>query len=109
VLANFNDFIAVLEGNPNYKPNEADAQVPALHAQADAMLAANDAVDTTYQPYENALKIRDTELYFPKTGFVSLAKNVKIYVRGNKSITASSKKLITDLQFTTPPKKDLHF
>ena len=106
--ANFRDLIAFLTAS-TYNPNETELQVAALTTFADSVDAANTDVDEKYIPYSAALTTRDKELYFPATGLVPLMTAVKKYVKSVAALTATQKKQITSLKFTTPAKKFLHF
>ena len=81
-LANFNDFISILQATPQYAPNEADIQVMALTAFAQTLAATNNTVNETFIPFNAALKARDTALYFSQTGLIDIAAKVKNYVSG---------------------------
>src|SRR3954447_24969453 len=67
-LANFNDFISILQATPQYAPNEDDIKVTALADFAQALADTNNAVNEAFVPYNAALRARDIELYYPQTG-----------------------------------------
>jgi hypothetical protein len=109
-LANFNDFISILQATPQYAPNEADIQVTALTAFAQTLAATNNTVNETFIPFNAALKARDTALYFSQTGLIDIAAKVKNYVSGlNGALGAAEKKQVISLKFSKPRKEALHF
>ena len=108
-LANVNELIALLANTTQYNPTETDIQVLALKAFAEDLQKANDKVAETYQPFSEALKNRDIELYYPETGLYDIAAKLKLYVSSITALSATDKKLITSLKFTKPSKKFLHF
>jgi len=108
-LANFNDFISILQATPQYAPNERDIQVTALTTFAEALAATNDMVNKTFIPYRAALKARDTELYFPQTGLFDIAAKVKNYISSlNGALGDTEKKQVMGLTFSKPFEKSLH-
>ncbi len=108
-LAAFNDFISLLAGEPNYITNQPDLMVTALTSTAATLGALNQAIEPVYTPYQTALTVRDTALYFPVTGIYDTQAKVKKYVSGNRALSATAKKEVLSLKFTKPPQKDLHF
>jgi hypothetical protein len=108
-LANFNDFVSLLSGEPSYMPNEADITTAALTTFANNLKTVNDAVGSVYGDYEKALKARDISLYEPGNGLVDLTVKVKNYVSGISSLGATDKKLVSGLKFTKPGKNFIHF
>ena len=109
-LANFNDFISILQTTTQYAPNEADIQVTALTAFSQTLADTNNTVNETFIPYNAALKARDTELYFSQTGLFDIAAKVKSYVSGlNGALGDAEKKQVTSLRFSKPAKIDTHF
>jgi len=108
-LANFNDFISLLQATPQYAPNEEDIQVTALTVFAQTLANTNNNVNETFIPFNAALKARDTELYFPQTGLFDIAGKVKSYVSGlNGALGDAEKKQVTSLKFSKPGEKSLH-
>ena len=109
-LANFNDFVSILQATPQYAPNEVDIQVTALAGFTEDLGDRNSAVNESFIPFNAALKARDTELYFSQTGLFDLAAKVKSYVSGlNGALGAAEKKQVTSLTFSRPSKDDIHF
>ncbi len=109
-LANFNAFVSILQATPQYVPNEEDIQVAALASFAETLANTNTAVNEAFIPYNAALRARDIELYYPKTGLFDLAAKVKNYVSGlNGALGAAQKKQVTSLRFSKPADKALHF
>jgi len=50
-LANFNDFIAILQATPQCAPNEDDIKVTALADFAETLEGTNNAVNETFVPF----------------------------------------------------------
>jgi len=108
-LANFNDFIAILQATPQCAPNEDDIKVTALADFAETLAGTNNAVNETFVPFNAALRTRDIELYYPQTGLFDIAAKVKNYVSGlNGALGAAEKKQVTSLRFSKPQDKSLH-
>jgi len=108
-LANANTFIALLAATPEYVTNEPDLSVADLTAGAANLLISNNNVALKYQPYSAKLKARDIILYAPDTGLIAIVNKLKAYIRSNRTLNATDKKLILDLKFTKPGKDRLHF
>lgn len=108
-LANYNDFVSLLTGEPLYITNEADITTAALSTVANNLKTVNDAVISVFGDYSKSLNARDVILYMPETGLVALAAKVKSYVSGISGLSATDKKLVSGLKFNTPGKKYLHF
>lgn len=106
--ANSYDAVSILEAISNYNPKDTTASTSYIRAEIDKFHALNKEVDTNYKPYGTALKTRDTKLYAPKTGSVTIAKRVKAYVRKSTVFSASQKKAFANIQFKMPKKEDLH-
>jgi hypothetical protein len=99
-LYNFDRFIKLLVGVPEYSPNEADLKVVALTATHAGMKAKNEAVIIA----ETALKdirIKRNEVFnAPSTGLVDVALDVKMYIKAVYGATSPQYKSVSKLQFT---------
>lgn len=80
-IANFERLIELLLVEPLYIPNEADLTTASLTTYHGQLVAVNTAVIGAYTALTNARNERDEVLYNPITGLVTLALEVKEYVK----------------------------
>lgn len=103
-LDNFDKLIALLGSNSGYAPNETPIKVITLKALYTAMLAANKAVIDAFNPLDNARIARDVELYHEETGLVTVAADVKFYIKSAFGSTSAQFKQVSKLKFVRPKK-----
>ena len=96
-----NGLISTIQAEPTYAPNENDLKVTTLTAKAATMLAKNNAVATEYTAINNARIARDKGLYAEKTGLVTIAGDVKDYVKSVFGFTSAEYKQISKIKFST--------
>lgn len=77
----FSGLIAILSTEPSYNPNEIELQVESLLALLQEMIAMNTAVAVAYTAVSNARIARDTALYGKENGLVTIAMDVKAYIK----------------------------
>lgn len=98
-INNFELLIETLKGEPKYKPNETDLQVTTLEALLANMRLKNSAVISATEPLSTARINRNNDLYNETTGLVTLAKEVKSYVKSVYGATHAKYKQISGIAF----------
>jgi hypothetical protein len=99
-LANLDILIKLLSTFPGYNPNEADLTVSALTADYNLMLNLNNAVISSSQILENTRGSRNKELYAPQTGMLTIASDVKSYVKSVYTSNSTQYKMVAAIKFT---------
>ncbi len=99
IVQHLNGLIATIQSETSYSPNETDLKVAALTAKSKDMLKKNNAVATQYAGVSNARIARDKGLYGEKTGLVSIANDVKDYVKSIFGYTSPEFKQISKIAF----------
>ncbi|MDR3194103.1 MAG: hypothetical protein LBT76_02270 [Tannerella sp.] len=79
-IEHFSELVALLQGLPEYAPNEADLTVAHLGALLENMRATNLAVVDAHILLTNARNSRNHLLYAAETGLVDVALDVKKYI-----------------------------
>lgn len=98
-IKNFELLIETLKAEPKYKPNETDLQVTTLETLLANMRLKNTAVITATEPLSTARITRNNDLYHQTTGLVTLAKEVKSYVKSVFGATHPRYKQISGIAF----------
>jgi hypothetical protein len=99
-INNFELLIETLKGEPKYKPNETDLQVTTLEAHLANMRLKNSAAISATEPLSTARINRNNDLYNETTGLVTLAQEVKSYVKSVYGATHPKYKQISGIKFT---------
>lgn len=99
-IENFDKLIQLLDAESAYAPNEAELAVAGLTTRYTAMQNANKAVVEAYTALSNARIARDKELYSATTGLVSLAADVKSYVKSLFGASSPEYQQVKSLKFT---------
>lgn len=97
---NFDKFIQLLAGIPEYAPNEEELQVATLTTMYTDLNEKNAAIIAAEVPLSNARILRDEVLYTPTSGLCDIALNVKNYVKAVFGATSRQYKQISKLKFT---------
>lgn len=84
---------------PLYIPNETDLSVAGLTTLITAMQTANTGVINATTTYSNARITRDKTLYDGSTGLVTIASEVKKYVKSLFGASSPQYKQVSKLQF----------
>ena len=82
VTNHFSDLITLLNAEPNYRPNEPEAQIVNLQAKEQELMNINNEIDIFYVQLSNARSMRDNLLYKGAINLHNTAIEVKSYVRG---------------------------
>ena len=73
--------ISVLQSETSYTPNENELKIVTLTAKQASLVAKNNAVSTAYTNISNSRINRNKTLYEDATGLVSVATEVKKYIK----------------------------
>ncbi|MDR3266473.1 MAG: hypothetical protein LBT24_02770 [Tannerella sp.] len=98
-INHFGDLISLLEGQPEYTPNEEELTVVSLNNLLNEMKTINMTVIDTNISVTNARNTRNNILYAPITGLVSIAQDVKKYLLGAFGQNSDEYKAVKKLQF----------
>ncbi|MBK7385148.1 MAG: hypothetical protein IPI81_17730 [Flavobacteriales bacterium] len=101
-IENFDKLIQLLAAQAGYAPNEAELTVAGLQTLHTSMKAANLAVTNAYTALSNARIDRNKELYDAITGLVTIALEVKAYVKSLFGVSSMEYQEISAIQFTRP-------
>jgi hypothetical protein len=101
-LDNLDKLIKLLLSVSLYSPNEADLKPAALTTLYNDLKTKNSAVISATIPLSNARISRNDILYKENTGLVSIANDVKTYIKSVFGATSPQYKQISALKFTTP-------
>jgi len=100
VVDNFSKLHDLLSSVPSYAPNEADLQVASLNSLLAQMKSSNAAVIAAANALSNSRIARNAALYQPVTGLVTLAKEVKAYVKSLFGARSAQYKQLSKLKFS---------
>lgn len=100
-LDNFDKLIRHLNSIPQYVPNETDLSIEGLSAIYADLKSKNSDVISALVIISNARIARNEILYNKKTGMVSIAKNVKNYIKSIFGATSPQYKQISSITFTS--------
>ena len=101
-LDNLDKLIKLLVSVSLYSPNEVDLKPAALTTLYNDLKTKNSAVINATIPLSNARISRNDILYKENTGLVSIANDVKAYVKSVFGATSPQYKQISALKFTNP-------
>lgn len=101
-IENMDKLIQLLSAQPGYIPNEADLTVAALTTVFTNMKTTNTDVVNAYTPLSNSRIDRNKVLYDETTGLVTVAGDVKAYVKSVFGGTSPQYKQVSKLKFTRP-------
>ena len=99
-IQNMDKLIQLLTSLPGYKPNEPELSIAALTTLFNNMIAANTAAINAYTPLSNARIERNKILYNEITGLVTVAANVKTYIKSLFGATSPQYSQVNKLKFT---------
>jgi hypothetical protein len=98
-LANLDILIKLLITLPAYDPGSAELTIAALTVDYKLMLKQNNAVISSNQALDKSRGIRNQELYAPKTGMVTIASDVKSYVKAQYTAKSIEYKAVAAIKF----------
>ena len=80
-IQHFAGLVSVLQSETSYTPNENELKIVTLTAKQANLVAKNNAVSTAYTNISNSRINRNKTLYEDVTGLVSVATEVKKYIK----------------------------
>ena len=80
-IQHFAGLVSVLQSETSYTPNENELKIVTLTAKQANLVAKNNAVSTVYTNISNSRINRNKTLYEDITGLVSVATEVKKYIK----------------------------
>jgi hypothetical protein len=98
-INHFGVLISLLDGQPEYVPNEEELTVASLNNLLNEMKTVNTAVIDTSILVTNARNVRNNILYAPITGLVNIAQDVKKYILGAFGQNSDEYKAVKKLLF----------
>src|SRR5690606_6270730 len=99
---NFSAYIDLVSSVPSYTPNETELTTASLTTFLTNLQTANTNVINAEVAYSNARISRNNVLYAENTGLVSVALDVKKYVKAVFGATSPQYKQISGIKFTKP-------
>lgn len=105
IVEHFSQIIVTLTAEKRYHPNETDLTVEALENKLAAMQQANSEVMQATTDLLNARQGRDSALFHPDNGLVTLARAVKKYVKSAYGAGTPQHKQLTELRFSSKTTK----
>ncbi|QCX54399.1 hypothetical protein [Elizabethkingia sp. JS20170427COW] len=99
---NFGILLQLLSTIPSYAPNEGDLKLANLNIYQTSLVSSTQAVDQTEAELNTKLIERDQILYAEGTGLLTIAQNVKKYVKSIYGATSPEYSNVSTIKFTTP-------
>ena len=99
-IMHFGSLIKTLKSEPSYKPNEEDLTVDALNGLLKEFKNTTTQLNKTLAAIKKVRLTRNKILYTPKTGLYDITMQVKTYVKGAYTATATEYKQLVKLAFT---------
>ncbi|NBV12836.1 MAG: hypothetical protein EBS07_02065 [Sphingobacteriia bacterium] len=96
----FEQLVLMVTGLTGYAPNETHLSATGLAAHVTTLRTLNSTVTSTFISLTQARISRDSTLYDPRTGAVTLAKQVKNYVKAVYGKDSTEYLSIARLEFT---------
>jgi hypothetical protein len=98
----FAQLIATLTAEPKYTPNENELKITTLQTVLTNLKAQNTAVINATTALSNARIARNKALYDATTGILTIAQDVKLYVKSLFGTSSPEYKQVRALKFTKP-------
>jgi hypothetical protein len=98
-IANFEIFISMLAGIPEYNPNEGDLKIEALSELLEVLKVKNSDFLEVEVPYSNTRLARNEVFYTSITGLCDVGQSSKNYVKGVFGASSPQFKQISKIQF----------
>lgn len=96
---NFDVLIELVSAQANYKPNKDDMQVSSLQAYIDSLEKLNSEANQAEQDLTIARQQRDILLYTETTGAMTLAQQIKGYVKGDFGVKSAEFERVKGIKF----------
>ncbi len=98
-IENFYKLISLLKLQPLYVPNETELTTNSLTTLLNKMITANTEVIEAFTPLNSARIVRNSALYRPETGLVSIANETKKYFKSVFGASNAIYKKISKIKF----------
>ncbi len=102
LVDHFAQLIATLTAEPKYTPNENELKIATLNTLLTELKAKNTAVINTITTLSNTRIARNKALYAEGTGILSIAQDVKQYVKSLFGSSSPQYKQVSTLKFSKP-------
>ena len=99
LIEHFSKEITILTTEPTYVPNENELKLVTLNAQLTNLKNVNTAVINAYTTVSNSRIARNQSLYNTTNGLVTVAKEVKMYVKSVYGASSPQFKQISGIPF----------
>lgn len=99
-LESLDKLIALLSGNPNYKPNEAELSIAGIKDMQASLIATHNIAEVAYINLSDMRTQRDNLLYLDADNLFDITKAVKSYVRSVFKASSNESKQLTRFKFT---------
>lgn len=104
-LGNIRSYGVYLGNVTKYTPNETDITPAAFNTFADSLESKNEAVNASFLPYKDALRLRDKLLYDNPDAIYEVAKLMKQYYKAIHEGNPAQYNRITKLKFYRPKRR----
>ena len=98
-IQHFSGLIAVLQSETSYAPNESELKIVTLTAKQTDLSSKNNAVSTAYTNVSNSRISRNKTLYEEEIGLVSIATEVKKYIKSVFGATSQEFAQVKGIEF----------
>jgi hypothetical protein len=102
-IEHFDELIRLLQGQPEYTPNEPELTIAYFNNLLNEMRTTNEAVIDAEIPVTQARNARNSILYTPVTGLVGIANDTKKYVLVAFGMNSAEYKIVRKLKFRNFP------
>ena len=99
LIEHFSKEITILTTEPTYIPNETELKLVTLNAQLTNLKNVNTAVINAYTTVSNSRIARNQSLYNPTNGLITVAKEIKMYVKSVYGASSPQFKQISGIEF----------
>lgn len=99
IIEHFTNLIGVVRMDSNYQPLETGLAVTGLDQTLATAISLNSSVTNSETNYDLKEVYRDKEMYDRKTGLVTVAKDIKLYLRSILGYNSPEYKKISALEF----------
>ncbi|MFN7704392.1 MAG: hypothetical protein ACK5OS_07200 [Chryseotalea sp.] len=96
----FSQLVTILSAEPTYTPNESKLTLAGLNTYLTDLLAKNTAVVEAATALSNARIARDQIIYHETTGLVTIAQEVKLYIKSLYGNNSAQDKQMRSLKFS---------
>ena len=98
---NFDVLVNLVSAQANYKPNKEDMQVSSLQTYLDSLKNLNEEANQAEQDLTIARQQRDRLLYTENTGAMTLAQQIKGYVKGDFGVKSAEFERVKGIRFNS--------